>query len=85
MDLFDVDYYLLLKFNQIIGDFAKDNIGCPSNLTQKQWEKQLERAQYCAKKILEDRYTNTEEFLELEKLRQEWLYFIHEHFFDLWH
>jgi len=86
VDLWSVDYYLLKKFNEIIVDFAKDadNIGYPGDLTHETWQELLKNAKEWSDKILADEYSTTEDLIELENIKQKWLFFMYDRFFDLW-
>lgn len=85
-DLWDVDFYLMKVFNNIIEDFTKDaeKIGYPADLTQDEWITLLKKSKELSDIILADSYENEEELLKLEEARQQWLGFIYIHFFDLW-
>ena len=85
-DLWDVDYYLLKQFNNIISDFIERSkmIGHPEGLTHKEWVQLLLKSKQWSDLIIEDNYTNVEEALKLDEIKQQWLGFIYLHFFDLW-
>ena len=85
-DLWDVDFYLLKVFNNIIEDFIKDaeKIGHPADLTQDEWITLLKKSKEWSNLIIADNYSNIEEALKLDEIKQQWLGFIYLHFFDLW-
>lgn len=85
-DLWDVDFYLLKVFNNIIEDFIKDaeKIGYPADLIQDEWITLLKKSKEWSNLIIVDSYENEEELLKLEEAKQQWLGFMYLHFFDLW-
>jgi len=85
-DRWSVDYYLMKKFNEIMDDFIKDaeEIGYPADLTHEQWITMLKQAKDWSDLILADDYSSEAEYLQLEKVRKEWLNFMYERFFALW-
>lgn len=85
-DLWDVDYYLLKQFNNIIGDFIERSkiVGHPEGLTHDEWIHLLLKSKEWSDLIIKDEYLNVREALQLEEIRKQWLAFIYLHFFDLW-
>lgn len=85
-DLWDVDYYLIKQYYNIINDFIKDAevIGHPADLTHDEWITLLKQSKEWSHLIIEDNYTNIEEALKLDEIKQQWLGFLYLHFFDLW-
>lgn len=86
-DLWDVDYYLMKIFNNIIGDFIEDQKhigGYPEGLNDEEWIALLNKSKEWSDLILEDRYESMDEYFKLEEVKQKWLGFIFMHFFDLW-
>lgn len=87
LDLWDVDYYLMKTFNNIIDDFIKKYRyigGYPEGLNEEEWITLLNKSKEWSKLILEDDYKDANEYVKLEEVKQQWLCFIFTHFFDLW-
>ena len=59
-------------------------IGHPADLTHDEWITLLKQSKEWSHLIIEDNYTNIEEALKLDEIKQQWLGFLYLHFFDLW-